>query len=273
MTIGVRIEVGRMGALARRDLLIEHSYRGRYVMRFVQTAVSITILYYVSSFVVDAPALEPYGGSYFDFAIVGLAVMSVAQLGISTFNASIAREQGLGTFEVLLATPTRIGVLLAGSFVFPLLLTGVDLLLYLGIGLGIVGSGVSIEGALLAVPVIALTLISFCAFGVLGASLVVLVKRGDPLTAPLTLITSVISGALFPVSEFPPLLELIARMFPAYYGITGLREALLTDGDLAQVMPDVLVLIAFDLVLIPLALHTFGRSLDTARRTGVLGNY
>jgi ABC-2 type transport system permease protein len=265
--------LGRIAALTRRDLGIEHSYRFRYLMRFVQTAASITLLYYVSDFVVDAPALEPYGGSYFDFAIVGLAVMSVAQLGISTFNANILREQALGTFEVLLATPTPIGVLLAGSFTFPLLLTVVDLVLYLVLGLAIIGGGVALEGALLAAPVFALTLASFCAFGVLGSSLVVLVKRGDPLTAPLTLVTGVISGALFPVSAFPPVVEVVARAFPAYYGINGLREALLLDADVADVAPDALVLVGFNLVLLPLALYTFRRSLNTARRTGVLGNY
>lgn len=266
-------ELARVGALTRRDLRIEHSYRLRYLMRFVQTAASITILYYVSEFVVDAPGLAVYGGSYFDFAIVGLAVMSVAQLGISTFNGNIVREQALGTFEVLLATPTPIGILLGGSFVFPLLLTVVDLLLYLGVGLGLIGSGVGVQGALLAVPVFVLTLASFCAFGVMGSSIVLLVKRGDPLTGPLVLVTSVISGALFPVSSFPPFVEAIARAFPAFYGINGLREALLTSGDLADVAPDLLILSAFNVVLLPAALHVFRRSLDTARRTGVLGNY
>jgi ABC-2 type transport system permease protein len=266
-------QLGRIAALARRDLRIEHSYRFRYVMRFVQTAASIALLYYVSEFVVDAPALEPYGGSYFDFAIVGLAVMSVAQLGISTFNANILREQALGTFEVLLATPTPIAILLAGSFTFPLILTAVDLTLYLGVGLATIGGGMSVQGALLATPIFALTLASFCAFGVLGSSLVVLAKRGDPLTAPLTLITAVISGALFPVSAFPPVVEALARIFPAYYGINGLREALLTDGNLSDVGPDILVLVAFNVVLLPLSLHTFRRSLGAARRTGVLGNY
>ena len=55
--------------------------------------------------------------------MIGLMVMSVAGLGLGTFNANIMTEQSLGTMEVLLATPTPLPVLLAGSFVFPLLLT------------------------------------------------------------------------------------------------------------------------------------------------------
>ena len=62
------------------------------------------------------------------------------------------------------------------------------------------------------------------------ASIAVLAKRGDPLSGPLIQATAVLSGALFPVSVFPPALELLARCFPAYYGINGLREALLGGG-------------------------------------------
>jgi ABC-2 type transport system permease protein len=268
----VAAEVGRVRALARRDLQIEHSYRMRYFVRLAEAFVSITILYYVSRFLVDAPALEPYG-SYFDFAIVGIAVMSVAQLGISTFNQNILREQNLGTFEVLLVTPTPISVLLAGSFVFPLVLTGLDLILYLGLGLGFVGGGLTPTGILLAIPLLVLTLASFCAFGVAGAGLVVLIKRGDPLTAPLTMVTTVLSGALFPVSEYPRGIEVLAHAFPAFYGITGLREALLQSGGVADVAPDLLILLAFDIVLLPLAVYLFKRCLAAARTTGVLGNY
>ena len=102
--------------------------------------------------------------------MIGLMVMSVASLGISTFNANIMAEQTLGTMEVLLATPTPLPVLLAGSFVFPLMLTAVDIMLYVTVGLGLLGTGLSVDGVLLSVPLLALTLATFCAFGIVGAS-------------------------------------------------------------------------------------------------------
>ncbi len=157
---------------------------------------------------------EPYGGDYFGFAMVGLAVMSVARLGISTFTQNISREQTIGTLEVLLATPTRVPVLLAGSFVFPLVLTSIDMVLCLGVGLGVLGDGLRLIGVVYAVPFLLLTLASFCAFGIVGASLLVLIKRGDPLTAPLTKLTSILSGALFPVSTFPVALRCWRGPFP-----------------------------------------------------------
>lgn len=271
------IEVGavsrRVAALARRDLHIERSYRLRYATRMLQVLVGFIVVYYVGTLIEAPPELERYGGSYFDFAIVGLAVMSVAQLGISTFNQTIMREQTQGTFEVTMATPTSVPTLLAGSFVLPLILTTIDLTLYLGIGLGVIGGGFRVIGLLLGIPALALTLLSFCAFGIVGACVMVLAKRGDPLTAPLTAMTSLLSGALFPVSALPVALEVLARFFPAYYGINAVRESLLTDDGWREIMPDIAILVAFDAVLLPTSLYLFNRALAVSRRTGTLANY
>ncbi len=264
---------GRIAAIARRDLTIERSYRFRVVVFVARALVSLMILRQVSKLVIDSPELQAYGGSYFDFAVVGIAIMAVAGVGISSFNANILREQALGTLEILLATPTPVSILLAGSFVFPLVMTMLELTMYLGLGLGIIGGGFDLAGFALAVPVLALLLASFCAFGIIGASIVVLIKRGDPLTAPLTLATSILSGALFPVSTLPPALELLAKAFPAYYGINGTREALLGTGGWRAVAPDLVALAMFDLVLLPLSIWIFRRALTAARRAGTLSNY
>jgi ABC-2 type transport system permease protein len=271
MTVGT--QVGRMTAIARRDLLTESSYRLRYFTRVVEVAITGVIAFNVSKLVVDSPELAKYGGDYFDFAMVGLAVMSVARLGIGAFNQNILREQSLGTMEILLSTPTPIAVLLAGSFVFPLLLTAVDLVLYIGFGIGLFGGGLRFVGVLYSIPLLVLLLVSFCAFGIVSASLLVLIKRGDPLTGPFTTLTSILSGALFPVSVFPVALQVLARIFPAYYGINGLREALLTPAGWRELLPDMLVLAAFDVVLLPLSVRVFSQALASARRTGTLANY
>ena len=269
----VRGQFGRVAAIARRDLTIERSYRLRILVFVARAVVLLMIMYHVSKLVVDSPELRPYGGSYFDFVVVGLAIMSVAGVGIRAFNQNILREQSLGTLEVLLATPTPVSVLLSGSFVFPLAMTMVELVLYLGLGLAVIGGGFGFTGLLLAIPVIVLLLGSFCAFGIVGAAIVVLIKRGDPLTAPVTMATSILSGALFPVSTLPRALELAAHAFPAYYGINGTRDALLASGGWSAVAPDIAALLAFDAVLLPVSIWVFRRALAAARRAGTLANY
>jgi ABC-2 type transport system permease protein len=269
-----RAELARITAITRRDWLIERSYRLRYVFQVFRLAVVGVIMFHVSkAFVLNREVVFGLRGAFFDFALTGVAVMTIASLGVGTFNQNILREQSLGTLEVLFATPTPVAVLLAGSFVFPLILTVVELTLYLGVGIGVFGAGLTVGGVLLAIPLIALTLVTFCAFGIVSASLVVLIKRGDPLSTPLLQATSVLGGALFPVTVLPTALEVLARGFPAYYAINGLREALLGTGALSDVGPDLLVLAGFAVVLLPLSLLIFDKALDAARRSGTLANY
>ena len=271
--MGARTELVRIGAVARRDLRSERTYQFRYIMWIVELAVSGVVVFHVGKLITDTPALAHYGGRYFDFAMVGLAMMSVARLGVGTFSANIMAEQSAGTLEILLVSPARLWVFLTGSFVVPMLLTAVDLVMYFGLGIGVIGGGLRLEGLLLSVPLVALTLATFCAFGIMGAALGVLVKRGDPVSGPLLQLTSIMSGALFPISVFPGPLRALARAFPAYYGITGVRETLLAGGGLSAVWVDLVVLTVFVAVLLPLSLALFERALTIARRTGILASY
>ena len=183
------------------------------------------------------------------------------------------REQSIGTMEVLLSTPTPISVLLAGSFVFPMLLTTIDLVLSFGLGLGVFGNGLRVVGVLYAIPLLILTLASFCAFGIVSAGLLVLIKRGDPLTAPFTLLTSILAGRCSPCRRFRPSFRRWRDPSPRITTSPGLREALLTSAGWSDILPDMLVLAAFDVILLPLSVNVFARALAAARRSGTLANY
>ena len=264
----------RLGAIARRDWRTAKRYQFRQMLQLLDFVYAAILAFYVGRLFETVPdELTQFGGDYFDFAMVGLAVMSVAGLGIGAFKETITREQTLGTLEVLLVTPTPVPVLLAGSFVLPLALTLVDVALYVGIGIALFGNGITLSGVLLAFPFFVLTLASFCAFGIVGASITVIAKRGDPISGLLIQATAVLSGALFPVSVFPLALEVLAHCFPAYYGITGLREALLGGAGWREVGPDLAVLAVFVSIMLPLSVWIFGRALAASRRAGILGNY
>ncbi|MDH3754248.1 MAG: hypothetical protein OEU32_10290, partial [Acidimicrobiia bacterium] len=63
------------------------------------------------------------------------------------------------------------------------------------------------------------------------------------------------------------------HLVPAFYGIRGIREALLGDGGVRDVAGDTAIVAAFCLVLVPLATWVFTRSIATAKRAGTLGSY
>lgn len=273
MTGGPRQELVGILAVARRDLLIELSYQFRLAFYLVSAFVAAFLAFYVSKLVGEPDLLAQYDGSYFEYVVLGLALTSYATLGVAAFTAQITQELSAGTLEVLLGGPTRLVTLLAGGFLVPLALTTIEVALLIGVGVGLLGTGLSLPGLVVAVPIVVLTVANFCAMGIASAAVVLLVKRGDPISGPLYQLTLVLSGAIFPVELFPAWLELICRLTPAYYGVRGLREALLTGGGFAGIADEIAVLAAFALVGLPLAVRLFAAAVAQAKRLGVLGSY
>ena len=142
--------------------------------------------------------------------------------GVAAFTDQIRQEQGAGTLEVLLGGPTGLVTLLAGGFLVPLLLTSIEVGALVGVGVGLFGVGLTLGGVLLSIPIVALTVVNFCAMGIVSAAVVLLVKRGDPISGPLYQVTLVLSGAIFPVALFPSWLQTISHLTPAY--LRGARD-------------------------------------------------
>lgn len=263
----------RISAIVRRDFIIELSYQLRLVIRLFTLVASMAFMYYVSEFVGQPEALAGYRGGYFDYVIIGIGLTGYMSLGMGAFINRINQEQNTGTFEILLAGPTPLSVLLLAGFIVPFAITTVELAALLGFGLGVIGGGISLGAALIALPLAALTVLSFCAFGIAGAALVVLAKRGDVLTGPLYQATLVFSGVLFPVSLFPGFVRPVAYLFPSFYGLRGMRDALLLDAGFGDVVDDLVIVAAFCVVLLPASIWLFARSITVAKRLGVLGAY
>ncbi|MEM9514436.1 MAG: ABC transporter permease [Actinomycetota bacterium] len=267
------VAIRQIGAIARRDALVQLSYQLNLLLYLGTAVFGAFIAYFVAELVGDSELLEPYRGTYFDFVIVGLAITSYASLAVAAFNEQIRQEQSIGTLEVLLAGPARLSTLLSGGFVVPLILTTLEVALLLGIGIGVFGAGIGFSNLLLAVPVVVLTVLNFCALGIASAALIMLAKRGDPISGPLYQATLLLSGAIFPIEVFPGWLQAVSKATPGYYGVRGARDALLTDGGFAAIRSDLVVLALFAAVMLPVAVWIFARALSAAKRLGVLASY
>lgn len=262
----------RVMAIARRDLRVQLSYQFQLFTTATSLIFSLLTFFFIGKLVGNSPTLAEYEGGYFEFALVGLVVMTFALTALTGFNASISREQSTGTFEILLSGATPLGTLLGGSLIVPLGLAAVQAVVFLGVGWVISAGGLDGLGMLLAVPPLLLTVGSFSAFGILSASFIVLTKRGDPFTGLLLQTTNLLAGAVFPVALLPDVLQTVSHLFPAFYGFNAMRAVLLGGAGFADILDEIGILVAFNLVLFPLAMWVFRRALRMARVTGTLGN-
>ena len=69
------------------------------------------------------------------------------------------------------------------------------------------------------------------------------------------------SGAIYPVSAFPPWLRALAQVDPFTYAVHGFKGLLLKEAGFRAVLPDVLYLAALGCVALALAVRLFKRSL------------
>jgi ABC-2 type transport system permease protein len=267
----LRVTGYRLRALARRDKRILLSYNFALAMRVISVAFGVFSFYFLGQLVGDAPEVARYDGGYFAFALVGLIVVSFSITCVSSFSVSINQAQADRTLELLLATSTGLGTLLAGTLIVPFLTISVQMSLFVLIG-ALLGIGITLAEIALAVPFLLLTCGTFAAVGIAAAAVVVMSKRGDPFAALAIELTNLLAGAVFPVALLPGVLQAVAHAIPATYGLRALRAVLLEDAGAAAVAGDALILLAFNVVMFPLALGLLRWALKVARVTGTLAN-
>jgi ABC-2 type transport system permease protein len=172
-------------------------------------------------------------------------------------------DKARGVHEGYLVTPiTRLelvlGLNLAGTI--KAVLSGVSLTL---IGSLMAGLGVIFhpESALLLLLLIVSTSMAFNGFMFL-----LMVRVEDPLVprAMFGVLNTLLffpSGAISPVTGFPPWLRAIAIIDPFTYAVHGFKEILLKDGGFAAIRMDLLFLFAFGIVTLSIATPLFKRTL------------
>lgn len=262
----------KIAAIARRDLALERSYQVQLFLRFMAVGISIATFFFLGRLVGESEQLAGYRGGYFEFALIGLMVLALSFVCVSAFAASVQAAQTDGTLEILLSTATRLPTLLAGTLLVPMLFALLEASLYLVIGAAAADLLLSPVRLLLALLLLTLTLGTFAAVGIFSATLIVLTKRGDPISSLAVQATNLLAGAVYPVTVLPEGLQVLSRLLPAFYGLRGIRELLLADGGLADVAPDLAALVLFNALLLPLSLIALNRALRIARVTGTLGN-
>ena len=260
-------------AFLRRDFLIESSYPLAFLTSNFNAFVVIFLFFFVSKLVDPAQlGLQRYGTDYFAFTFIGYVFYQYFDQALGSFSRAIQREQVTGSLEAMLATQTPpVFCLLMSSFYY-LLYAAAQLffLLAVGFAFGLDFSKVNLPAALL---VFALSVTTFVSLGIISASGIIVLKRGDPLGWLLTTSNFVLGGAFFPVEVMPASLQFVARLLPAKYALDGLRSTILAGKSIAMVADQVLVLAGMTVVLGPLAITALVASLRKAPRDGTLVQY
>src|SRR6202034_2039183 len=110
----------------------------------------------------------------------------------------------------------------------------------------------------------------FVAFGVLSASAIVWLKKGDPITWILGSFGSILGGAYFPVSVMPGWLQKLSFLIPVRYSLEALRLTMLRGASFSAIARPMLTLVVMAAILLPASVAIFAEAVRKGRKEGTL---
>ncbi len=265
----------KIGLLFLRDLAVARSYRFAFILQLFEMLLGVAAFYYLSRFI-QSPQLTqslPQGGSYFAFALVGVAFFDYLGVSMNAFDASLDEARQNGTLESLLVTQTPLSVILAGSALYPFAVLSLRTVAYLGWGVVLFGFPAAQANWFGAVVVLAASVLAFVGLGVLSASYALVFKRGNPVKWLFVGVSGLVSGIMYPVQVLPKPLRWAARLVPATYSLEGMRAALLGHAAMNDLWPSIRALLAFAVVLLPISFAAFSWALRRTKITGTLTHF
>jgi len=191
-------------------------------------------------------AVAAYGADYFTFSVIGFALAESMWTCLRSFSMGIRYQQIVGTLEAMMATPARTHSILLYSGIYPLAFAALRLAVVVAAAVAF-GAGFEFVPLLRAMPVLLLTLAVFGGFGMLSASVTLVIKKGDPVAAFFGAASFLLGGALYPVSSLPGSLRVLSEALPITHAIEACRRVILLDCGLGEVVRELVILAGFAL--------------------------
>jgi len=262
-------------AFVIRDFLNETSYRFAFLLSLGSIFFNVLVFYFLSIFIdqAAAPNLAETEGDYFSFVLIGIAFSGYFNASLTSFSGSLREAQLTGTLEAMLMTPTSLSAIITGSAAWIYIFTTFRVLAYLLVGMLISGLRFTNANYIAALAGLVLAVISFASIGIIAAAVIMVVKRGNPVTVIFASVANLVSGVYYPVEVLPDWLQLIARLMPLTYALRLMRQALLAGASWSELANDFIALLAFCLILFPLSLIVFRMAVKRARLEGTLAHY
>ena len=185
-------------------------------------------------------------------------------------------------------SPPSVGLVVMSDVFWGYIRTCFDVTCYLLLGWAF---GMQIGGNVnygMAVVVLLLSILSVLGFGLMSGAMFMLINAkgwNDPIKWTISTLQGLVCGVYFPISVLPGWLQKVSLCLPQTYAIDAARRVMLTQAAIRETVPihsllptspliaDVLVLVIFTVILIPLGWLIFKLGLVKARRDGGLSRW
>jgi ABC-2 type transport system permease protein len=257
-----------------RDMWIATSYPLGFLLTAGGSIFSMVGVFFLSQAFGHAlvTPVQRYGGDYFAFGVVGVALSSFMGVGLSGVGMRIREGQMMGTLELMLLSPNRLASVLLSSSLWSHALALVTLMLCLVVGVAL-GMDLSHANVLMACASLVLAIIAFNALGLVAASVVIVIKQGSPVTVVLGMASALAGGVLYPTSVLPSWLQGIGQVLPLTHALELVRRSVLRGEGIDTLWGPFLSLVILTAVMLPAGLWACDRAVHLAQTDGSLSQY
>ncbi len=198
--------------------------------------------------------------NYFNFLAPGLMIMIVMMSVMTGIPEAISKEKEMGTFDGMLSAPiSQLSVIIGKTAA---LCTRGLIQCVIILAIAIVLFGVTIQGSiLLAFFMLLLGIFSFIGIGIMAISM-----SGDQASS--TMIVNLLmfpmmflGGIFYPIQQMPWFMQAISQVIPLTYAADAMRKIMLLNAGVGDVMNQIIILVAFGVVTMAIAVPLFRKSM------------
>jgi ABC-2 type transport system permease protein len=273
-----RLAVGLARAIGfiSKDARIAISYKLQFVFQFSQVFFGVAVIHFIGKMLDtsnQSPLLKAYGADYFSFALVGLAVTSYLRVGLVTITNDIRQIMDQGTLEAMCAAPVGYEWLLIYASLWPFVFETIRVACYFLIGMIVFGLRLHNANWFSALVTMAVTMPIFLMLGTISCSILILVKKGDPINWIFSSASALLAGTMFPITVLPGWLRAIALCLPLTHSLEAMRKCLLAGASVQRVRWHLLALLLFLVILVPVSVLVNNMCMRSARRQGAFSTH
>lgn len=261
-----------------KEWKIELSYKVDFLRTFIDPIVYLLPYLLYGTAIVGgrhSEALKRLTGisDIISFILLGYIFIGFMNMALWAMGFSLRKEQYYGTLEQVFATPVPRWVFTLGMAFHSTIHQTLILLCQIIIINLLFTLHFNISGILPSLIVIALMLLSLYGFGMIIASLTLILKQGWLISEALSGIMMVITPLAYPLAVLPIFLRKIAYFSPSTYGIIATRYFLLNEKLEIPLLTIYLRLFLLSIIWITIGLILFYLIDKKTRQSGTLHTY
>lgn len=207
------------------------------------------------------------------FVTLGYIFIGFLNMALWAMGFSLRKEQYWGTLESVFAAPVPRWVFALGMALHSTLHQGLMIFFQLLVINLIFKLTINPSGILPSLVIVALMLIALYGFGMMIASLTLILKQGWLVSEALSGIMMVITPIAYPLAVLPVFMQKAALFLPTTYGVMTVRHFLIGENMQFSVAASFLRLIILGVIWVSFGILVFEIIDRRTRRSGTIGHY